>query len=56
MAAGHVAEAEEGHRRVASLSELQQNGRKRVTVDERVIVLFHVAGTVHALDHFCYRE
>ncbi len=46
----------EGYSEVASLSELQRTERKRVTVEERVIVLFHVGGTVYAMDHFCYRE
>ena len=41
---------------MCSLAELQKLGRKRVTVNERVVVLFHVKGEVYALDHFCYRE
>lgn len=40
---------------VCSLSELQRLGRKRVALDERVVVLFYVEGNIYALDHFCYR-
>lgn len=40
---------------VCSLRELQQLGKKRITLNERVVVLFHVKGEVYALDHFCYR-
>ena len=45
----------EGYRLVCSLDELKRLGRKRVTVDERVVVLFLVEGNVYALDYFCYR-
>ena len=48
--------ADEEFHLVASLSELKKNGRKRVAVGERVVVVFHVAGQLYALDHFCYRE
>ena len=41
---------------VASLRELQATGRKRVMVEGRAVVLFHVSGSVYALDHFCYRK
>lgn len=44
-----------GYSQVCSLKELQRVGKKRVTLNERVVVLFHVKGTVYALDHFCYR-
>lgn len=49
---------EECYTPVCSLSELQELGRRRVTCDERAVVVFHVkeTGNVYALDHFCYRE
>ena len=47
---------EGGYERACSLSELQAAGRKRVTVQGRIVALFHVSGQVYALDHFCYRE
>ena len=46
----------QGYQFACSLKELEQLGRKRVTVEERVIVVFHVKGQVYALDHFCYRK
>ena len=46
----------QGYQVVCSLAELQSLGRKRVTVDGRVVVVFHVKGQLHALDHFCYRK
>ena len=46
----------DGFHTVASLRELQAAGRKRVMVEGRAVVLFHVSGRVYALDHFCYRE
>ena len=52
---GGASEAEGGYERACGLSELQAAGRKRVTVQGRIVVLFHVDGRVHALDHFCYR-
>ena len=48
--------APEGYSQVCSLSELQRLGRKRIALNGRVVVLFHVKGKVYALDHFCYRE
>ncbi|CAI8026657.1 Rieske domain-containing protein [Geodia barretti] len=45
---------EGGYERACSLSELQAAGRKRVTVQGRIVALFHVSGQVYALDHFCY--
>ena len=45
-----------GYHLACSLSELEQVGRKRVSVEDRVVVLFHVKGKVYALDHFCYRK
>ena len=47
---------EGGYERACSLSELQAAGRKRVTVQGRIVALFHVSSQVYALDHFCYRE
>lgn len=47
---------EDDYSLVCSLTELQGLGRKRVTLNERVVVLFHVKEKVYALDHFCYRE
>lgn len=41
---------------VSSLSELKKSGRKRLAVGDRVVVVFHVAGQLYALDYFCYRE
>jgi nitrite reductase/ring-hydroxylating ferredoxin subunit len=46
----------QGYQFVCSLKELERLGRKRVTVEERVVVLFHVKGQVYAMDHFCYRK
>ena len=46
----------QGYSVACSLAELQSVGRKRVTVEGRVIVVFHVKGQLHALDHFCYRK
>lgn len=46
--------APEGYSQVCSLSELQRLGKKRIVLNERVVVLFHVKGKVYALDHFCY--
>ena len=40
---------------VCLASELRRLGRKRVELDERVVVLFYVKGKIYALDHFCYR-
>ena len=45
----------EGYKPVCSLVELQKIGKKKVTLDGRVIALFYVKGKVYALDHFCYR-
>ena len=47
---------DKGYHFACSLAELQRLGRKRVTVEERVVVLFHVKGQLYALDHFCYRK
>lgn len=49
-------EGGKGYHFACSLKELESLGRKRIRVEERVVVLFHVKGKVHALDHFCYRE
>ena len=46
----------QGYQFACSLKELEQLGRKRITVEERVVVVFHVKGQVYALDHFCYRK
>ena len=46
----------DGFHAVASLRELQAAGRKRVMVEGRAVILFHVSERVYALDHFCYRE
>ena len=46
----------EGFHLVSSLSELKKSGRKRLAVGDRVVVVFHVAGQLYALDYFCYRE
>ena len=51
-----VARVGEGFHLVSSLSELKKSGRKRVAVGDRVVVVFHVAGQLYALDYFCYRE
>lgn len=48
--------AGEGFHLVSSLSELKKSGRKRLAVGDRVVVVFHVAGQLYALDYFCYRE
>ena len=53
---GSGGEGEPGYHYAISLSELQRLGRKRITVEERVMELFHVKGRVYAMDHFCYRE
>ena len=53
---GGDSEEGKGYHFACSLAELQQLGRKRVTVEERVVVVFHVKGQVYALDHFCYRK
>lgn len=45
-----------GYEVACSFGELRDAGRKRVLINGRVVVLFHVRGEVHALDHFCYRE
>lgn len=47
---------DESYHLVCSLDELKGVKKKRVTVEERVVVLFYVNGEIHALDHFCYRE
>lgn len=49
-------DAVSGYSLVCSLSELQRLGRKRIILNERAVVLFHVKGQVYALDHFCYRK
>ena len=57
--AGHSLMAsvgEDGYVPVAPLKELRDAGRKRVTINERVVILFYVNGEVYALDHFCYRK
>ena len=41
---------------VCSVSELEHLGRKKVILNERVVVIFYVDGKVYALDHFCYRK
>ena len=46
----------EGYRLICSLVDLQKLKKKRVTIDERVVVLFYVKGKVYAIDHFCYRK
>jgi len=46
----------EGFHLVSSLSELKKSGRKRLAVGDRMVVVFHVAGQLYALDYFCYRE
>jgi len=45
----------DGYKLICSLLELQKLKKKRVTVDDRVVVLFYVKGNVYAIDHFCYR-
>ena len=55
-AEGRSCQEKTGYHYAVSLAELQRLGRKRVTVEERVVVLFHVKGKVYALDHFCYRK
>lgn len=45
-----------GYEVVCSFEELRDAGRKRVSINGRVVVLFYVRGEVYALDHFCYRE
>ena len=55
-ASSSVARVGEGFHLVSSLSELKKSGRKRVAVGDRVVVVFHVAGQLYALDYFCYRE
>lgn len=55
-ASSSVARIGEGFHLVSSLSELKKSGRKRVAVGDRVVVVFHVAGQLYALDYFCYRE
>ena len=45
-----------GYNFACSLKELEQLGRKRVTVEERVVVVFHIKGQIYAIDHFCYRK
>lgn len=49
---------EEDFQQVCSLGELEELGRKRVTVGGRAVVLFHLkdTGNIYALDHFCYRK
>lgn len=47
---------EDGYVPVVPLKELRAAGRRRVTLNERVVVLFYVNGDVYALDHFCYRK
>ena len=60
MGRGQIADMAEGggcgYERVCGLAELQAGGRKRVTLNGRIVVIFHVNGQVYALDHFCYRE
>ena len=56
MAEKGSTDAEGTYHVVATLDELKRVRKKRVTVEERVVVLFYVSGEVHALDHFCYRE
>ena len=58
MAEGVDAErdGEDGYEEICSLEALRVAGRKRVTLNGRVVVLFYVSGQVYALDHFCYRE
>ena len=46
----------DGYVEVIKLNELASSGRARVTVQDRVLALFHVKGRVYALDHFCYRK
>lgn len=41
---------------VAKLSELKRAGRKRISLNDRIIALFYVGGSVYAMDHFCYRK
>ena len=55
MAAGSEG-GEKSYQFACSLKELERLGRKRITVEERVVVLFHVKGQVYAIDHFCYRK
>ena len=47
---------DDGYERVCGLETLKTEGRKKVTVKERAVVLFYVSGVVYALDQFCYRE
>ena len=42
--------------KVISLQELVGKQKTIVTVEERIIALLYVKGSVFALDHFCYRE
>ena len=46
----------DGYSPVGTLEELQTSGRKRVSLNERVVVIFYASGELYALDHFCYRE
>ena len=46
----------DGFETVCSLEALKAAGRKRVSLNGRIVVLFYVGGEVYALDHFCYRE
>ena len=48
--------ASDGFETVCSLEALKAAGRKRVSLNGRIVVLFYVSGEVYALDHFCYRE
>ena len=47
---------EEGYSPVGSMRELQASGKRRVTVNERTLVIVYARGEVYALDHFCYRK
>ena len=47
---------DKGYQFACSLKELEQLGRKRVAVEERVVVVFHIKGQIYAMDHFCYRK
>lgn len=47
---------EDGYEEVCSFEALKAEGKKRVTVKGRIIVLFYANEVVHALDHFCYRK
>jgi 3-phenylpropionate/trans-cinnamate dioxygenase ferredoxin subunit len=42
--------------RVAKVSEIPDPGRRLVEVDERLVVVFHVAGHFYAIDDVCTHD